>query len=150
MIYGGKEEFKIGGSKVHKVNKVSKVHKVTALIIAAGVTLHEALKAQKELEKQGVETVVLDCYSVKPLDAQSINRLVKEIKNVIVVEDHYPAGGIGEAVADLLVTNHQSLITSFTHLCVHKLPRSGTPEELLRFEEIDAEAIVNVIQKMNI
>ncbi|MDO9028107.1 MAG: transketolase, partial [Candidatus Roizmanbacteria bacterium] len=107
VIYDEKEEFKIGGSKVHKVHKVFKVRKVKALIIAAGITLHEALKAQKELAKQGIETVVFDCYSVKPLDVQSINRLVKETKNIIVVEDHYPAGGIGEAVTQALLANFQ-------------------------------------------
>ena len=93
--------------------------------------------------------IVLDVYSVKPLDVQTINRLTKEIKNVIVVEDHYPAGGIGDAVSSLLVTNHQSLITNFVHLCVRKLPRSGTPEELLHYEEIDAEAIVNAVKKLS-
>ena len=107
------------------------------LIIAAGVTLHEALKAQKELAKQGVETVVLDCYSVKPLDVQSINRLTKEIKNVIVVEDHYPAGGIGEAILSII---HNLSSINFAHLCVRKLPpfRLSSPEELLRFEDIDS------------
>ncbi|MFA5770095.1 MAG: transketolase [Patescibacteria group bacterium] len=137
VIYGEKEKFKIGGSKVHKVNKVFKVHKAKILIIAAGVTLHEALKAQKELAKSGIETVVLDCYSVKPLDVQSINRLVKEIKNVVVVEDHYPAGGIGEAVGG-----------KFVHLCVRKLPRSGLPEELSHFEEINSEAIIKAVKKI--
>ncbi|MEK7633476.1 MAG: transketolase [Patescibacteria group bacterium] len=134
VIYGEKEEFEIGGSKVHYVGNKNLC---SVLIIAAGVTLHEALKAQKELAKSGIETVVLDCYSVKPLDVQSINRLVKETKNVVVVEDHYPAGGIGEAVGG-----------KFIHLCVRRLPRSGTPEELLRYEEIDAEAIIKAVKKL--
>jgi len=153
VIYGEKEEFKIGGSKIHqvkiqksKVKSTSKKSKV--LIISAGITLHEALRAQKELAKNGIETVVLDCYSVKPLDAQSINRLVKEIKNIIVVEDHYPTGGIGEAVADLIV-NYKLKIENYFHLCVRKLPRSGTPEELLHFEEIDAEAIIKAVKKLS-
>ncbi len=148
VIYGEKEEFKIGGSKVHKVNKVFKVHKVKALIIAAGVTLYEALRAQKELVKQGIETVVLDCYSVKPLDVQSINRLVMQTKNVIVVEDHYLAGGLGEAVRSSLNNETMKQCNNFIHLCVRKLPRSGTPEELLRFEEIDAQAIIKAVKKL--
>ena len=147
VIYEEKEKFVIGGSKIHKIVGVDR-DRPTALIIAAGVTLHEALKAQKELAKNDIETVVLDVYSIKPLDVQSINRLTKEIKNIIVVEDHYPSGGIGEAVSNLLVTNHQSLATSFTHLCVRKLPRSGSPEELLRLEEIDAEAIIKAVKKL--
>ena len=149
IIYGEKEDFHIGGSKVHKVNIVSKVHKVKTLIIAAGVTLHEALKAQKELAKQGIETVVLDVYSVKPIDQVTINQLTHNCHNVIVVEDHYPAGGIGEAVLNCLTTNHQLQPTTynFVHLCVHKLPRSGSPDELLHYEEIDAEAIINVVER---
>ena len=194
VIYGEKEEFKVGGSKTHHINVKLQItnnksitnnkfknSKQKTLIIAAGVTLHEALKAQKELAEQGIETVVLDCYSVKPLDVQSINRLTKEIKNVIVVEDHYPAGGIGEAILSVLNSTldagslkldkevrssklenqtsniqlqnpassfqHQSSI-NFVHLCVRRLPRSGTPEELLHFEEIDSEAIIEAVKKL--
>ncbi len=151
VIYDKKEQFKIGGSRIHyikdqrsKIKMTNQKSKIKALIIAAGVTLHEALKTQEELAKKGTETVVLDCYSVKPIDVQSINRLVKEIKNIVVVEDHYPAGGIGEAV--LSIINHLSSI-NFTHLCVRKLPRSGSPDELLHFDEIDAEAIIKAIKK---
>ena len=149
VIYDEKEKFKIGGSKIHLLAQASKtvrrgrVTRPVALIIAAGVTLHEALKAQIELANKGIETVVLDCYSVKPLDVQSINQLTREIKNIIVVEDHYPTGGIGEAV--LSIINHPSSI-NFTHLCVRKLPRSGSPEELLRYEEIDSEAIIKAVK----
>lgn len=148
VIYKEGEKFKIGGSKVHKVNKVFKVHKVKVLIIAAGVTLHEALKARTELANKGVETVVLDCYSVKPLDVRSINQLTKEIKNIIVVEDHYPAGGIGEAVTDLII-NSKLKIENYIHLCVKKIAFSGTPEELLHYEEIDAEAIIKAVKKLS-
>ncbi|TSC95552.1 MAG: transketolase, partial [Parcubacteria group bacterium Athens1014_26] len=137
VIYDDKEKFKIGGSKIHKIVGRRRVSRPVALIIAAGVTLHEALKAQKELVKFGIETVVLDCYSVKPIDQLTIKQLTNNIHNTIVVEDHYPAGGIGEAVGG-----------KFTHLCVRRLPRSGTPEELLRFEEIDAEAIVKAVKKL--
>jgi len=141
VIYGEKEKFKIGGSKIHYVGNKNLC---SVLIIAAGVTLHEALKAQKELAKKGIETVVLDCYSIKPIDVQSINRLVMKTKNVIVVEDHYPAGGIGEAVLSCL--NKQ--IKNFVHLCVRKLPRSGTPDELLHYEEIDAEAVIKAVRQL--
>ena len=118
-----------------------------ALIIGAGVTLHEALEAQKKLAKNGIETVVLDCYSVKPIDSQTISKLMNKTSNIIVVEDHYPAGGIGEAVADLIV-NYKLKIENFSHLCVRELPRSGTPVELLSFEKIDAEAIIKAVNKL--
>jgi transketolase len=146
VIYDDKEEFTIGGSKVHQ-SKI-KNQKSKALIIASGVTLHEALKAQKELAKKGIETAVLDCYSVKPLDTKTITKLTEESGNVVVVEDHYPAGGIGEAVADLIVKNKLK-IENFSHLCVRKLPRSGSPEELLHFEEIDSDAIIKAVEKLS-
>ena len=156
VIYGKEEKFKIGGSKIHKVKnphfaKASRgKQKSKVLIIAAGITLHKALEAQKKLAEQGIETVVLDCYSVKPLDVQSINQLVKEAKNVVVVEDHYPAGGIGEAVMQVLLANFKFQISNFKfiHLCVRKIPMSGTPEELLKYEEIDAEAIIKAVKKI--
>jgi transketolase len=157
VIYNEKEKFVIGGSKIHYIkNQRSKIKttdqklKIKALIIGAGVTLHEALKAQTELAKNDIETVVLDVYSVKPLDVQSINRLTKKIKNIIVVEDHYPSGGIGEAVLSVLATNYPLPTTTFkfVHLCVRKLPRSGSPEELLHFEEIDSEAIIKAVNKL--
>jgi len=160
VIYGEKEKFEIGGSKIHYLNVKSqmtnnksitnnkfKKSKPKTLIIGAGVTLHEALKAQKELTKNGIETVVLDCYSVKPLDHLTIQQLTVNIPNIIVVEDHYPAGGIGETVSKI-INNYQLTINNFVHLCVRKLPRSGSPEELLAYEEIDAEAIIKAVKKI--
>ena len=150
VIYNEKEEFKVGGSKIHKPVGVGHDRPV-ALIIAAGVTLHEALKAQKELVKKGIGVAVLDCYSVKPLDTRTIVKLASELKNIIVVEDHYPAGGIGEAVMQTLFANFQFSVFNFQfkHLCVRKLPRSGTPEELLHYEEIDSSAIVKAVKKFS-
>jgi transketolase len=151
VIYDNQEEFKIGGCKIHKSkipalpagrqNPKSKIKNNKVLIIAAGITLHEALKAQKELAKENIETIVVDLYSVKPIDSQTICKLAKEIKNIIVVEDHYPYGGIGEEISTLIV-NCKLKIENYLHLCVRKLPRSGTPEELLSFEEINAAAII--------
>lgn len=143
VLYKNDEEFPIGGCKIHSTT--DKVNE--ALIISAGITLHEALKAQKILEKKQIHTIVIDLYSIKPLDSKTLKELAKKTKHIIVVEDHYEAGGIGEAVLSVLSSSHYPLTTShsFTHLCVRKEPRSGTPEELLRYEEIDAEAIVKTI-----
>lgn len=134
VIYDEKEEFKIGGLKVHKPR-----HNLYSqyLVIAAGITLHEALKAQKALSEKGVGVTVVDLYSVKPFDSETIIKLSKRAKKTIVVEDHYPYGGIGEAIATTGI--------QYTHLCVKKTPMSGTPEELLHFEEIDHQAIVKAI-----
>ena len=148
ILYTEKEKFEIGGCKVHtgkikiQISKIKMtIQNSKILIITAGITLHEALKAQKELLKDNIETTVIDCYSIKPLDEKTIIKYMGEYKNVVVVEDHYPYGGLGEAVSSL-IAKYQLRITNFSHLCVKKLPRSGKPQELLNFEEIDAEAIV--------
>ncbi|KKQ24781.1 MAG: Transketolase [Candidatus Roizmanbacteria bacterium GW2011_GWC2_37_13] len=146
IIYSENERFKMGGSKIFKLK--TKNEKLKILIIAAGITVHEALKAQKELIEEGIDALVLDCYSVKPLDEKTIIKLTEEYKNIIVVEDHYPYGGIGEAISSLLVNNLQQRITNFVHLCVRKIPCSGLTEELLRYEEIDSEAIIKSVRKI--
>ncbi len=129
IIYDEKEKFEVGGLKVHPPEVAS-----SALIIAAGVTLHEAIKAQKILAAEGVGATVVDLYSVKPLDEKRLLKLAKTAKKIIVVEDHYPYGGLGEAVGSLGIR--------FNHLAVKKTPMSGSPSQLLHYEEIDAEAIV--------
>jgi transketolase len=144
-LYGPDEEFPIGGSKIHfPPNYQLLSPNYSALIISAGITLHEALKAQKILEEKQIHTIVVDLYSVKPLDSKTLSELAKNTKHIVVVEDHYEAGGIGEAI--LAVSQQSTANRKFTHLCVRKEPRSGTMEELLRYEEIDAEAITNHVQ----
>ncbi|MDO8498035.1 MAG: transketolase [bacterium] len=146
IIYGEDESFPIGGSKV-----LYQSDKDTAVIIGAGITVHESIKAYKELQKQGINITVVDCYSVKPLDQDTIRRLASVSKKIIVVEDHYPYGGLGEAVAQAITTLDQRPETldhrpwTFTHLCVKKIPRSGSPQDLLHYEELDAEAIVKAV-----
>jgi len=131
MVYKSSESFRIGGSKV--VAKGS-----AALIIAAGVTVHESLKAASELKKKGKQVTVLDAYSVQPLDEKTIRKLSMNRK-VVVVEDHSAAGGLGEAVAALGIP--------IVHLCVRKVPMSGSPKELLDWAGIDAKAIVRAVLK---
>ena len=163
IVYNEREEFRIGRLKIIEItnNKLQITsqfqitnNKYSAVIIAAGITLHEALKAQKQLAEKGKNVVVIDLYCVKPLDEKTILDLAKQTNHIVVVEDHYPAGGIGEAVSSVL-TNYpfnnnqgkQSPIANlkFTHLCVRKLPHSGKLEELLRYEKIDAEAIIKSV-----
>jgi transketolase len=137
-LYNADESFPIGGSKV-----LGEHENDTAVIIAAGITVHEALKAQKQLASDGTNIVVIDAYSVKPLDVETVKKYAEKTGHVIVVEDHYPNGGLGDAVRQAL----DGMGTKITHLAVGKTPRSGTPAELLRFEEIGAEAIVKTIIK---
>ncbi len=135
VIYSENEEFKLGGSKIiHESDQDS------ATVFAAGITLHEALKAYQELKKDGISIAIVDLYSVKPIDAETIEKMAQKTKNVIVVEDHYPIGGLGDAVRSVLPNS-----INFTHLCVRKLPHSGKPEELLSFEEINAASIIKTV-----
>ncbi len=146
VLYHNAEQFHIGGSKMHLLR--NRKNKPKVLVIAAGVTLHEALKAQKQLDQQGTAVAVMDCYSIKPLDSTTLLTYARQVRQIIVAEDHYVYGGIGEAVlTELSRCNTFSFADCvFTHLCVNKIPRSGTPEELLAYENIDAAAIARAVR----
>jgi transketolase len=139
VLYNNDEQFIIGGCKV-----VRQSEKDVACIVAAGVTLHEALKAYEILAQRNVFVSVIDLYSVKPLDCSTLIYVARKSQNkIITVEDHYPQGGIGEAV--LSAVHNESIVVH--SLAVKHKPRSGKPEELLAFEEINAEAIVAAVIK---
>jgi transketolase len=138
ILYGPDERFPIGGCKVLRQHPEDK-----ALIVAAGIALHEALAAAELLEEQGVPVRVIDCYSIKPLDRKSIRTAARETGIVVSVEDHYAQGGLGMAVAEALV----GLSVSLRILAVRLMPRSGTPRELLQYESISREAIVGAVRK---
>lgn len=139
IIYSKDEKFPVGGSKVLRKNR-----KDVATVIAAGITVHEALKAYEDLKKEGLFVRIIDAYSVEPLDRENIARQVKEAgKKVIVVEDHYYNGGLGDAVSNAL-----GGIAEIIHLAVKELPRSGKPEELMYKYGIDAEHIKEAVKKI--
>jgi transketolase len=133
ILYGPDENFPIGGCKVFK-----RSGRDAATVVAAGITVFEALKAHAELEKTGINIRVIDLYSIKPLDAAALKEAARETKAVITVEDHYAEGGLGEAVTGALA----GAATPVLSLAVRKKPRSGKPYELLSYEEISQEAIV--------
>lgn len=139
ILYKENDEFTIGGSKVVRSSDKDK-----AVIIAAGITLHEGVKAADSLATKGTNVALIDAYSVKPLDEKTIREFAQKTKHVIVVEDHYPIGGLGDAVMTAL--NGLEGI-KFDHLAVSQIPRSGEPQELLHFEEIDADAIMKLLEK---
>jgi transketolase len=139
VLYGPDEKFAIGGSKVLRCSAHDAV-----TIVAAGITLHEALKAADELKKEDVAVRVIDAYSVQPLDADAIRCAVAETKyRAVVVEDHFAGGGLGEAVASALAGCIQ-----LKHLCIRELPRSGKPEELLDRYGISARCIVAAVKEL--
>jgi transketolase len=138
VIYGNDEQFPIGGAKVLREGD-----KVT--VVAAGVTLFEALKAADILKNEGIGITVIDAYSIKPLGKKEILAAAKKTNNtVITVEDHYAEGGLGDAVAGEL---------SADGIKVHKLavvgmPHSGKAAELLAKFGIDAAAIVKKVKSL--
>lgn len=135
------QSMKIGGSKILHQSPQDK-----AVVFAAGITLHEALKAYEHLKNEDISIAVVDLYSIKPLDEEAIKKFSH--LPIIVAEDHYPAGGIGEAVLTALAENGLRAL-SFGHLCVNKVPHSGSLEDNLRYSEIDASAIVKVVKNLN-
>jgi transketolase len=138
VIYDNKEEFKIGGSKTLKESKNDIV-----TVCAAGITLHEALKAYEELKKENISIRVIDVYSIKPVDSEAIIKAQEETKALITVEDHFAEGGLGEAVKSASSDKSPVYI-----LAVKKIPRSGKPYELLDFEEISSKAIVSKVKEI--
>jgi transketolase len=107
-------------------------------LIGAGITLHEALKAADALAEEGVSARVIDLYSVKPVDAGTLRDAVDATgRRVVVVEDHWPEGGLGEAVLSALAGEE----LAFEHLAVREMPGSGKPAELLAAAGIDADGI---------
>ena len=139
VIYGNNEEFLVGGSKILRSSGNDK-----ACVVGAGITVHEALKAHEELQKDGINIRVIDLYSVKPVDCATLERVVEETEAIIVVEDHYAEGGIADAVSSCLSETGAKVYS----LSVTKRPRSGKPEELLSFEEINSKAIVKKVKEV--
>ncbi len=139
IVYGPRDRFEIGGSKVLRQSGGD-----VATVVAAGITLHEALKAFDELKKEGIAIRVIDLYSVKPLDEATLLDAAKATGIVITVEDHYPEGGIGEAVRSALWSSGVSVYS----LAVRGKPQSGSPRELLDFEEISQKAIVSKVKEL--
>ncbi len=140
VIYDAHESFPVGGCKV-----VQQSDRDQVLVIGAGVTLHEALKAHEKLAQEGVSIAVIDLYCIKPLDVTTIRSVARASHNTIItVEDHYLAGGIGEAVAAAVSSEDIEV----HHLAVSHLPRSGKPEELLADAGIDAQAIAKKVKEV--
>jgi transketolase len=132
-LYTAQDKFVVGGSKTLRSSQ-----KDVATVVAAGITVYEALKAYDALQKEGLSIRVIDAYSVKPIDEATIRKSASETKKLITVEDHQQAGGLGEAVAALGLAPRM--------LCVREIPRSGKPEELVEWAGISAKSIVAAVK----
>ena len=133
VLYGADEDFKIGGSKVLRASDDDEV-----AIVAAGITVHEALTAHELLEEQGMKARVIDAYSVKPMDVDVLQQAARRTGKLLVVEDHWREGGLGDAVAQAV-----ELPVPIFRLSVTGEPRSGSKSELLDRHGISGRAIAN-------
>jgi transketolase len=142
VLYGPDETFPVGGAKVVRSSPDDQV-----TLAGAGVTLHNCLAAADELGRDGIRARVLDVYSVKPIDTQTLITAADATRGrLVVVEDHYPAGGIGSAVLEALsAAGHPARIA---HLAVQSLPGSGTPAELMEAAGISAGRVVQAAREL--
>lgn len=138
VIYDNNEPFQIGKAKVVKQSAND-----TVLLIGAGITLYEALNAATELEKSGVHCRVMDPFTVKPLDNEAIVQNAAQCGGrIVVVEDHYKQGGLGEAVLSAVAGQRNVVVK---HLGVEEVPRSGPPTVLIDMFGISARCVVAAV-----
>ena len=135
VLYGDSDSFSVGGSQTVRTSPGDQV-----TLVGAGVTLHSCIAAADQLATQGITARVIDLYSIKPVDAATLARAASETGRIVVVEDHYPEGGIGATVLEALAP--MGLSFKFAHCAVRGLPGSGKPEELMDAAGISPRHIV--------
>src|SRR5712691_9181553 len=142
VLYDPDEEFPVGGSKVVRSSDDDDV-----AIVTAGITLHEALQAADTLAQDGINARVIDLYSVKPIDAATLNAAAEATQGrIVTVEDHWPEGGLGEAVLAAFADAEDRPRVEI--LAVRELPGSGKPAQLLAAAGIDAEHIAEAARQL--
>jgi transketolase len=141
VIYSPDEEFPIGGSRVVRSSEGDRV-----TLLGAGITLHEALKAADRLADEGIAARVIDLYSVKPIDANTVVAAADETGRLVTVEDHWPEGGLGEAVLAALAEHDRR--ARVIRLAVNEMPGSATPAEQLAAAGIDAAHIADAARAL--
>jgi transketolase len=141
VLYGPDEEFRIGGSRVVRRTDADQV-----TLVGAGITLHEAIKAADALADEGIAARVIDLYSIKPLDAVTLLAAGRETGAVVTVEDHFPEGGLGDAVLDVFADERNA--PQVRKLAVRIMPGSATPAEQLAATGIDAQHIADAAREL--
>jgi transketolase len=135
-------EFPIGGSVVLRSSEQDRV-----TLVGAGVTVFESLKAADALADEGKAARVIDCYSVKPIDAATLSQALRETGLIVTVEDHWPQGGLGDAVLDALASEGE--LSGRVHkIAVTQMPGSGAPEELREWAGISASRIAETVRTL--
>ena len=139
VLYDVDETFVVGGSKILHQSEADEY-----TLIGAGITLYECLKAYDILQSRGVRVRVIDLYSIKPLDTATLHSAARETKGFIIVEDHHISGGIAEAIRSEI----EDILIPIRSLSVQEIPRSGSPEELLAFEQINVDSIIGQVESL--
>jgi len=141
VIYPPGEAFEIGGSRIVRRSDADRV-----TLIGAGITLHESIAAADLLEADGIAARVIDCYSIKPIDAVTLRAAAAETGAMVTVEDHWPEGGLGDAVLEVFAADAGR--PPIVKLAVRHMPGSATPAEQLALAGIDASAIAAEARKL--
>lgn len=139
ILYHPDEKFPLGGCKVLRHSSKDRL-----TVVSAGITLFEALAAYELLQKIGVAIRIIDLYCLKPIAVATLAGAAQETGAIITVEDHYPEGGLGEAVMSALASTTAPVYS----LAVTKKPRSGAPSELLDYEQISRRAIIDKVKEV--
>jgi transketolase len=142
VIYQPREPFEVGGSRVLRSSPDDEV-----TLVAAGVTVHEALAAADLLADDGICARVIDAYSVKPIDVLTLRAAARETGRIVTVEDHYPEGGLGDAVLSALAAGGGPLPV-VRKLAVRAMPGSATPDEQLQLAGIDMASIATAAAEL--
>jgi transketolase len=118
-------------------------------VVAAGITVHNAIEACDKLQEDGVSVRLIDAYSIKPIDADALRESVRATGGrLVVVEDHWPEGGLGEATLAALAEDGDMGALHFEHLAVSGMPTSGSPAELMDAAGISAGHIADAVRKL--
>ena len=139
VIYGLSDKFEIGGSKILKKSQKDKI-----VVATAGITIFEALKAYEALKNENIYITIVDLYSIKPIDSKALIESTVDSKPILVVEDHYPEGGIGDAVREVVSEKGIKVYS----LAVTKKPHSASSSEQLSYQELDSKGIVKRVKEI--
>jgi transketolase len=142
VIYGSDEAFPVGGSKTLRSSEADRI-----TLVGAGITVHEALAAAGSLEGHGIAVRVVDCYTIKPIDAQTLRAAASQTGLLVTIEDHWIEGGLGDAVLAALADGGD-LSGTVVKVAVTQMPGSGTPEELRDWAGISASAIADRVRSL--
>jgi transketolase len=133
------EDVRIGGSRVVRDG-------ADVAIVACGITVDQAVEAAEQLAGDGIEARVIDCYSIKPIDAATLRAAARECPAIVTVEDHWAEGGLGDAVLEALAETEDR--PPVHKLAVREMPTSGSPDELLAWAGIDATGIAGAARSL--